>query len=518
MPKSEPDFAAKSFACNAASDPRWRSLGKKGAGRANLLEWSLYMPKLRKPVLLLFQALFLSVVALAQAGQPLASDQISPERMKHYSDLAERWMQEYLRIDTTNPPGNEAHATAWMKKILDEETVENRVFTVAPGRDLLWARVPANSSSKKRPIVLLNHTDVVTSDPAHWSHAPFSGDVANGVMYGRGAQDMKNEGLAQLVVLVMLRHEKMPLDRDVIFIATPDEEVDDLGADWVLNSHRELLENAEFLINEGGENVEEDGRVRDVGVNVAEKVPDWLHLVAHGTPGHGSKPLADSAPNHLLRALNRIVAWEQPLTLLPTVEQFLQRTAVLEKGERAAWFRDPRAAMKNSKFRAFVRSDPDFAFMFQDTVSLTMMGGSQQTNVIPAEAWANLDVRLLPGRDPAQFEADLKKVVHDPSITIEHIGVFHKPNSSSTDTELFRAIEKVSARYFPDAVVTPKLDSGYNECQRYREAGIVSYGFTPYQSTPEEINTEHGNDERVRVEQVRRAPRVLYDVVMAISQ
>jgi len=437
--------------------------------------------------------------------------------MKQYSDLAERWMQEYLRIDTTNPPGNEARATAWMKKIFDAEGIQNRAFNLAPGRDLLWAKVSASSASKKRPIILLNHTDVVTSDPSHWTHPPFSGEVANGVMYGRGAQDMKNEGLAELVVMVMLNREKPPIDRDVIFIATPDEEVNSLGADWVMNGHTDLLENAEFLINEGGENVEEDGKMRYVGVNVAEKAPDWLHLVAHGTPGHGSRPMPDSAPNRLVRALNRVLAWEQPLSLQPTVEQFLRRMAALQTGERVAWFRDPPAAMKDPKFRAWVRSDRELGYMFHDTISLTMMGGSLQTNVIPPDAWANVDIRLLPGQDPARFEAELKKVINDPSITFEHIGAFHKPNSSSIDTALFRAIEAVSGRYFSGGIVLPKMSSGYNETQRYREVGIVSYGFCPYSATEAEIETAHANDERIRVEQLRRGPRVLYDVVTVVG-
>ena len=455
-------------------------------------------------------------MAPGQAASPLASDRIPAERVQQYSDLAERWMQEYLQVDTTNPPGNEARATAWMKKILDAEGIENRVFEIAPGRANLWARLPASASPRKRPIILLNHTDVVTSDAAHWTHPPFSGALDHGVLYGRGAQDMKNEGLAQLVVMAMLQREKLPLDRDVIFLATADEEAEGIGVEWMMQ-HTELLENAEFLINEGGENREEKGRVLYVGLDVAEKTPYWLRLVAHGTPGHGSRPLPDSAPNRLTRALNRVIEWETPLQLLPSVEIFLRRQAPLETGQLAAWFREPRRAMTDPKFRAYISSDPDIAYMFRNTVTLTMLGGSQQTNVIPSDAWANLDVRLLPDEDPARFQARLRKVINDPNITIEPIGAFRKANSSPTDTDLFRAIEKVSGRYFAGAPVSPRLTAGYDECQRYREVGIVAYGFTPYSSTEAESDSEHGNDERVRVEQVRRAPRVLYDVVAEVA-
>jgi acetylornithine deacetylase/succinyl-diaminopimelate desuccinylase-like protein len=459
-------------------------------------------------------------MAAAQAGspQPLASDRILPARMQQYSELAVRWLQQYLQIDTTNPPGNEARATSWMKKILDEEGIENRVFEIAPGRANLWARLPATVSAgqKKRPIILLNHTDVVTSDASHWSYPPFSGTIDHGVLYGRGAQDMKDEGLAQLVALVMLKREKLPLARDVIFLATADEEASNIGVDWMVR-HPELLQNAEYLINEGGENREENGRVLYVGVDTAEKSPYWLHLVAHGEAGHGSRPLADSAPNRLTRALNRVLAWETPLVLVPASEGFLKGRAPLETGQRAAWFRDPRHAMGDPKFRAYVNADPDLAYLFRNTIALTMLGGSAQTNVIPADAWANLDIRLLPGEDPARFHAELKRVINDPAISIQPMGVFFKANSSPVDTLLYRSIERAAGRYFPGALVFPVMTSGYNECQRYRELGIVSYGFTPYASTEAESDTEHGNDERVRVEQVRRAPQVLYDVVAGVA-
>ncbi len=459
-----------------------------------------------------------TTVAQVKAPPAFASDRIPPERLAQYSDLAVRWMQQYLQIDTTNPPGHEARATSWMKQILDAEGIENRVFELASGRANLWARLPATvpAERRQRPIVLLNHTDVVTSDPSHWTHPPFSGALDHGALYGRGAQDMKNEGLAQLVVLVMIKREQLPLARDVIFLATADEEAGNLGVDWMVR-HPELLENAEFLINEGGENREEDGRVLYVSVDTAEKSPYWVHLVAHGEAGHGSRPLADAAPNRLVRALERVLAWETPMRLLPAAEEFLKGRAPLERGPRAAWFRDPRRAMSDPKFRAYVHSDPDLAYLFRDTIALTMLGGSAQTNVIPPDAWANLDIRLLPGEDPARFQAELKRVIADPEITIEHMGTFFKANSSSTDTLLYRSIERVAGRYFPGARVFPVMTSGYNECQRYRELGIVSYGFTPYVSTEAESNTEHGNDERVRVEEVRRAPRVLYDVVAGVA-
>src|SRR5579863_9298267 len=193
--------------------------------------------------------------ATAPAGHGLASDSIPSDRLKEYADLAVQWQRDYLRIDTTNPPGNEAHAADFLKKIFDHEGIETQVFNYAPGRADLWARIPHSTLSAQRPIILLNHMDVVTSDASHWKVPPFSAEIVDGSIYGRGAQDMKNEGLAQFMVMVMLKREKVELDRDVIFLAVSDEEVDSTGSDWFTAHQRGLLGNAEFLINEGGENL-----------------------------------------------------------------------------------------------------------------------------------------------------------------------------------------------------------------------------------------------------------------------
>src|SRR5579863_3409684 len=318
----------------------------------------------------------------------LASSKIPPEHMQQYSDLAVTWMQEYLRVDTTNPPGNEMRAIAFFKKILDEEGIENRVFEYAPGRGDLWARIPGTAGGQNPqslPIVLLNHMDVVTSDASHWREPPFSGEIKDGYLWGRGAQDMKDEGLAQLVVMVMLKRENIALDRDVIFLAVADEEADGTGSDWFIAHQRDLLGNAEFLNNEGGENLLENGAVKYVGVDVGEKTTYWLRVVAHGRPGHGSRPNPDSAPNRLVRALNRIIAYRTPLRVLPVVEEFLRDMARYEPPERAEQYRNIRKAVESEKFQDQVEHDESLNFLLRDTISLTMMGGSQQTNVIPPE-------------------------------------------------------------------------------------------------------------------------------------
>jgi len=461
----------------------------------------------------------------AQAGEPglgvfrFASESITPDRLAKYEDLAVQWEQDYLRIDTTNPPGNEVQAAAFFKRIFDVEGIENQEFEYAPGRADLWARIPHTSAVAQRPIVLLNHMDVVTSDPSHWRVPPFSGQILDGLIYGRGAQDMKSEGLAQLMVMVMLKREAVRLDRDVIFLAVSDEEVDGTGTDWFIDHQRDLLGNPEFLINEGGENQLERRRVKYVGVDVGEKMAFWLHVVAHGRPGHGSLPIADSAPNRLIRALQRIISYRTPFKVLPVVDEYLQEMARYETPARAAKLRNIRQALQDKAFQQEVEEDESLNYMLRDTISLTMLGGSQQTNVIPGDAWANLDVRLLPGADPQDFLKSIRQLVNDPQISIEPLSDEVRPaNSSPTDTALYSAIRMVSARYFPGAPVVPRLDSGYTENQRYRPLGIDCYGFTPYTATEDESDTEHGNDERIRVEEIRRGFRVLFDVVTSVAQ
>jgi acetylornithine deacetylase/succinyl-diaminopimelate desuccinylase-like protein len=460
--------------------------------------------------------LFLSTAG-AQSGAKLPSSNIPGDQMQQYSDDAVQWMHEYLRINTSNPPGNELAAARFFKKVLDAEDIENQLFEFTPGRANIWARLKGDGT--KRPLILLSHMDVVTSDPTQWKADPFSADVIDGAIYGRGAQDMKQEGLAQLVVMVMLKRENIHLDRDIILLATADEEVDDIGTDWMIANQRDLLENAEFLITEGGDNLQQNGHVESVAIDVAEKSPFWLKLTAHGAPGHGSIPLADSAPNRLVRALYRVINYQTELKVLPVVEEHFKALAPTQPGDLKETFRDIRNALKDKAFAARMSADPQYAYLLRNTISLTRLQGSKQTNVIPGEAIAALDVRLLPGEDPQAFLSLMKKVVDDPNITVEpENGHVFKANASGVNTTLFQIFREVSASYWPGAPVVPTITSGYTENQRFREIGVNCYGFTPYTATKEEGATEHGKNERVRIEELRRAPKILFDVVATLGQ
>jgi len=408
-------------------------------------------------------------------------------RWDSYQDQAVRLLQKYLRIDTSNPPGNEQAAAEFFHKLFDSYGIPNTVFTYAPARANLYAVLKGDGTL--RPLVLLNHMDVVRAEPRNWKAPPFSGQILNGEVYGRGALDMKDEGLLQAMVMLIAARERLPLKRDLVFLATADEEVGDAGSAWVLKNRPDLVRGAEYLITE----------------------------TATGRGGHGSIPISDSAPNRLARAMARVVDWETPVRLLPFVEEYFHRIAAIEKEPMASKLRDIRAALKDPAFARALAGDEDYNYLIRDTVSLTVLKGSEQTNVIPDTSSCELDVRLLPGEDPQAFLAQLRAVVADDRIAIEPISRYRAPNSSPTNTLLYRTIEQVVHQHNPRALVVPALNSGYTESQMYRPLGIFSYGFIPVEITPELDSTEHAANERVPADQIRRGVKMLYEVVARVA-
>ncbi|MBI3661556.1 MAG: M20/M25/M40 family metallo-hydrolase [Acidobacteria bacterium] len=433
-----------------------------------------------------------------------------------YEAQATELLRQYFRIDTSNPPGNERRAAEFFCALFAKEGIECQIFDIAPGRANAYARLKGDGS--KRPMILLNHTDVVNADPKLWSVPPFSGELRNGALYGRGAQDMKSEGMLQAMVMIALKRERVKLSRDVIFLAVADEEVGTIGTEWMVQNKRELVAGAEFLINEGGENlIEEGGAAPFWGVDVAEKAPYWLRLTARGKAGHGSVPHADAAPHRLARALQRVVDYETPVRVTPLTQQIFCDIARVRFPSEKEKFCNLETSLRDAAFRKRVSENADWAFMLRNTISLTVLRGGPQTNVIPAEAVAELDARLLPGEEPQKFLEEIKRVVADDSIAIEPISKIRTPNESPTDNEMWRAFEAVVGKHFPKTVVSPRLTSGYTESQIYRQLGIASYGFCPFVSTREEADTPHGTDERILLKEYQAGLRVLYDVVTRVA-
>ena len=425
---------------------------------------------------------------------------------------------QYLKIDTTNPPGNEVRAANFFAELCKREGIEHKVFEPFPGRGTLWARLKGDGS--RRPVVLLNHTDVVPHNPEFWSVPAFSGQVKDGFIYGRGAQDMKSVGLAQFMVMVALKRAKAPLKRDIIFLATADEEAGGLlGAGWFAKNHPELLGKAEFLFNEGGNNtVDNSGKVLAIGVGPSEKTPAWLRLTATGEPGHGSIPRPNSAVNRLLRALTKLMDYAPPVQLTPAVEQSFKALAPLMPPDLAAKYSNLSEAIKDPAFARLLETDPGAKALTRNTISVTMMTGSNKVNVIPPVATAEIDTRLVPGEKLDRWIAELRGVIKDDSIKIEPVLAF-EANASPTDSELVKAVADVVSRRFPGAIISHPVLAGFTDCHYFRELGIHSYGFSPFVASGRELGGGfHGNDERIGKKAFVDGVKFFYEVIERLAK
>jgi acetylornithine deacetylase/succinyl-diaminopimelate desuccinylase-like protein len=446
-------------------------------------------------------------VLLAAAG--IAGAQI---RWETYQDESVTLLQKYLRIDTQNPPGQEARAAEFFHGLFDAAGIPNTIFTFAPGRANIVARW--NGDGTQRPLILLNHMDTVRADANQWKTPPLSGEIADGELWGRGALDMKSLGLMQAMVMVILAREAIPLHRDIIFLGTADEEVGDAGSTWMIEHHAELFRDAEYLLTEGGSAVTTPSGRNLYRVGIGEKAPLWIRMTATGTDGHGSVPIPESAPNRLVRAAARVAEWQPSIRLLPAVAQYFERIAPLEN-ERLA---DIEGALKDPEFvRSLPTMYPRYNVLLRSTVSLTGLEAGGQYNVIPAVAEARFDCRLLPGEDPQAFLEQLRRVVDDVHVQVEIAQQFGAANASPADNALFRQIETSVHEHDAKALVAAFLDQGFTESQMYRKLGIAAYGFHPVVASPDVLATKHGVNERVPLNPFRDALPVLFDIVRGIS-
>lgn len=422
------------------------------------------------------------------------------------------FLSAYIRIDTTNPPGNEIAAARFLAERFRAEGIEAKVFESAPGRGAVLARLPG--AGKAKPIVLLNHLDVVAADAQDWQHDPFAGEIADGYVHGRGAVDCKGVGVTEAMAMILLKRNGVALDRDVIFLGTADEEAGgEMGAKWFVDNHIDELRGADLMLNEGGEIRNEDGR-RIYEVAVAEKTPCWLRLTAEGKAGHGSTPPATTAVTRLLAALGRVAAWDPGITITPEVQAYYSALAATEDEATAAKYRDLKTALEDDRFRAEFLADPRNAALVRNTIAPTVLEGSHKTNVIPSQARAELDCRLLPGEDPDAFVGRIREILADDGIDVEVLLNF-PPSASPADTPLYRAIETIAAG--EQAPVVPTVLRGFTDAHYFRREGIVVYGFLPIDLTPEDAGRMHGDDERIATASLRDGIRRLADMLRALD-
>lgn len=429
---------------------------------------------------------------------------------------ATKTLGDYLKIDTTVPPGNEKKGAEFLADILKKNGIEAQIFDTAPGRACVYARLKGNG--KKRGVVLLNHIDVVPANPADWKHPPFCGEIFDGEMWGRGALDMKGMGIIELQAMMMIKKSGITLDRDIVFLGTPDEEVGgEFGAGWIKKNKPELVKDCEFLINEGFMiEADKNGKAKYWGVNFAEKSPLWLELTAKGQAGHASMPLPGSATNKLVKALQKLNDAGPNFKVLPPVEEYFKNVGSLESGELKDIYATVADSVKDPAKVKLIMGDVLKSSMLYNTVSLTVLKAGYKTNVIPGEATAQLDCRILPGVTKDEVVSYVKKTIDDPTIEIGVIE-WEQAEPSKLDTDLYNSIKKVAAEEFPGMPVVPVLVPWFTDSHWFRELGLTAYGFEPVEIGPQHMASMHGVDERIPVKGIEDGVRRMYKILMDVG-
>ena len=427
-----------------------------------------------------------------------------------------RHLQNLVRINTTNPPGNETEAARYLDGALRAEGYEPAILESAPGRGNLVARFKGDGSLP--PLLLFSHTDVVPVEAEHWTHPPFSGDLAHGCVWGRGTLDMKSMVTMELMTMLLLARGKIPLKRDVIFAATADEEVEGkYGLGWLAREQPDLIR-AEWGFSEfGGYSLPVNGR-RVYPCQTAEKGVCWLKLRARGKPGHAALPHGDNAVARLAHAVDRLTRRRMPLRVTPTAARYARGMAQVMGGVRGLALQALLNRVTHDRALDWLMArEPEharsLASMFHNTATPTQLNAGQAPNVIPSTAEAVLDGRLLPGFDRSSFLAELTPLL-GPDIEIE-VMEYGAPLEMPVDTPLFHAMTAGLRRHDPAAIVLPYLLSGATDAKFAAWLGIKSYGFSPLKLEVGEPFGEliHGHDERVPVRALAFGVQVLYEVV-----
>ncbi|HEX6107212.1 MAG TPA: M20/M25/M40 family metallo-hydrolase [Gemmatimonadales bacterium] len=460
--------------------------------------------------------LLLAAPAAAQAApDPAAAIDFAALR----DETAQR-LSEYLRINTSNPPGNELAAARWLQEVLAREGIEGAVLDTAElgsGRANFYARHPVSGPSKG--IALVHHIDVVTATPAQWSVEPFSGAVKDGHVWGRGALDMKGHGIIQLMAFIALKRAGVPLTRELVYVGNADEEIGGLGSRVFVERHPDLVGRIQYVLTEGADTRVEGGKVRWFGIDVGEKRTWWKKMVARGTTSHGSVPLGDNPVDRLVRALHRIQAWETPVRLTPAVDRFFKAQSRDQTGQARIWLGDAAAALKTRRGRAWLLSEPERNALLRNTVTPTVLVGSEKTNIIPQEVSAELDIRLLPDQDTTEFRRELERVIGDSTIRLEAIGDMAPRYDAPLDTEMVQAIERVAGRLLPGIPVATPISAGATDRPYWAAAGPIPYGIDPWLVELEEgRHSVHGNDERISLENIEFGLRLYVETILEMQR
>jgi len=435
---------------------------------------------------------------------------VKPEAVQTLADL--------VRLDTSQPEGNEILAARYIAEKLDAEGIAYEIVGPSEKRASIVARL--EGSGAKKPLLLLGHLDVVTVDQSEWDFDAFGGEIKDGIIYGRGTGDDKGVVAGSLFSLILLKRLGVELDRDVIFLGVADEEAGGLaGITWLLENKRELID-AEYAINEGGGGLFDRGfAYQSFEIQTAEKTPRRIDLRAKGTSGHGSVPKKDNPVVTLARAVAKLAAYETPVELNETTRTYFSRLADVAPPDEAAVYRQLLAGDTSEELQERLRAiNPYYYSMIRTSIVPTILQGGYQKNVIPADAEATIDIRALPGEDPEEFFPRLKSIMDEPLVDLIPHPVTRPAHAPSPlSSPVFQAFERVLGQRHPGVVVLPRMSTGATDSAQLRAAGIASYGFGPAKGSWDPGGGIHGKNEYLYVEAFEDYVETLFGVVLEVA-
>jgi acetylornithine deacetylase/succinyl-diaminopimelate desuccinylase-like protein len=459
----------------------------------------------------------LSICDRGAHGQspPLDWTRIEEETIQHFQSL--------LRLDTSSPPGNESRAVEYLKGVLEKEGISVRTFALDPARGNLVARLAGNG--RKRPLLMMAHTDVVSVDATKWTFPPFAAARDGGYIYGRGAIDDKDTVVASLMVMLLLKRQNLALDRDVIFLAEAGEEGEpNVGINFMVERHYAEID-AEYCLAEGGEVRRNAGTVTFAGIQALEKHARTVQLTARGTSGHASVPLPSNPVARLSAAVAAAAAWQAPVRLNEITRSYFTRLAGVSPPEQAARYRavlSPGSKEAAEAFAYFLGNEPNHASMLHTSVSPTIITGGYRVNVIPSEAKATLDVRMVPDQDPAEFLDTLRSVINDSSVDVSFGPRVERPRSTTAsrlDSEAFKVIESAVVKRY-GTVAIPIMSTGASDMAQLRAKGVQCFGIGPGADIEDGAKGfgAHSDQERLLESELHRFVRFAWDIVSELAQ
>lgn len=436
------------------------------------------------------------------------------------NDEALRLLQSLVQIDSTNPPGNETHVVDFVKKVFDAEGIPSTVVWKDPNRANLIARIKGNGS--KKPLLIMGHSDTVKVDPSKWTIPPFSGARNGGYVYGRGVIDDKSDLFAAMMTTILLKRTNAKLDRDVIFVTEAGEEgASGFGIGYLISDHWPEIE-SEVCLAEAGGVTRRGGKAVFSMIETTEKVPRGARLVATGTAGHGSRPMRSNAILHLSRAVEKIALWDPPMRLNDTTRTYFEKLAQISEPAEAQRLRDLLDPAKSAAVREYMaENEPTFYSMLHTSISPDIIQGGFQSNVIPSEASATLDIRALPDENIDAFYEMMRKVINDPAVQVvagNRAGGRPVPPPSDIHSETYQQLEAAFQKVY-GVPVLPLMQTGATDMAQLRAKGVQCYGVGPMADEEDTLKGFgiHSDQERMLEEAAYKHLQLFWQAVTSIA-